>query len=297
METILIVSGGDSKYFDLLSELLLSLRRIPNGDKYNLAFLDGGLLANQKLFFTNNGVVVVDPGWRHPLAEKRCRGRNHLKINIAKLHLDKIFPTYKTIIWLDGDTWLQNDQAIKLLTMVAKKNKFAIVSQASRLQDKHIEFRSWIFGLVSLRNILYKNAKRAGLPPSIIKKLQAKPTLNAGSYALSVDAPHWERFRFWQDIALKKGRLFTSDQLAMGLTVYEDKMPFEALPDICNYMGPWRWCTKRKLFIDYFAPYDPVSVVHLAGQDHMRVDDKYVIEIHDEDDNKIKKSLRYSSIY
>ena len=265
-------------------------------ERYNLAFLDGGLLDNQKLFFTNNKVKVVDPGWRHPLAERKCRGRNHLKINIAKLHLDKIFPAYKTIIWLDGDTWLQNEQAIKLLSLVAKKNKFAIVSQASRLQDKHLEFRPWLFGLVSLRNILYKNAKRAGLSGPIIKTLQAKPTLNAGSYALSSEAPHWERFRFWQDIVLRKGRLFTSDQLAMGLTVYEDKMPFEALPDICNYMGPWRWCTKRKIFIDYFAPYEPVSVVHLAGHDQMRLDKQYLIAMLDQDDNHIRRSLRYSSV-
>ena len=296
MKTVLLVSGGDSKYFDLLSELLLSVRNLPNGKRYNLAFLDGGLLDNQKLFFTNNKVKVVDPGWRHPLAERKCRGRNHLKINIAKLHLDKIFPAYKTIIWLDGDTWLQNEQAIKLLSLVAKKNKFAIVSQASRLQDKHLEFRPWLFGLVSLRNILYKNAKRAGLSGPIIKTLQAKPTLNAGSYALSSEAPHWERFRFWQDIVLRKGRLFTSDQLAMGLTVYEDKMPFEALPDICNYMGPWRWCTKRKIFIDYFAPYEPVSVVHLAGHDQMRLDKQYLIAMLDQDDNHIRRSLRYSSV-
>jgi hypothetical protein len=121
LKTVLLVSGGDSKYFDLLSELLLSVRNLPNGKRYNLAFLDGGLLDNQKLFFTNNKVKVVDPGWRHPLAERKCRGRNHLKINIAKLHLDKIFPAYKTIIWLDGDTWLQNEQAIKLLSLVAKK--------------------------------------------------------------------------------------------------------------------------------------------------------------------------------
>jgi hypothetical protein len=61
-------------------------------------------------------------------------------------------------------------------------------------------------------------------------------------------------------------------------------------------MGPWRWCTKRKIFIDYFAPYEPVSVVHLAGHDQMRLDKQYLIAMLDQDDNHIRRSLRYSSV-
>ena len=296
-KNLLLVSGGDTKYFNLLRELLYSVRNLPDGNKVNLAFLDGGLKANEVDFFKKKNVAVVDPGWLHPIAEKKCRGRNFLKINIAKLHLDKIFPEYKIIIWIDGDAWLQNTSAIKLFELVALKKKLAIVSQASRLQENHIAFKNSFFNFVKLRNILYKNAVRSGLNRSICLNLQGRPTLNAGAYALHQSSAHWENFRYWQDIILKKGRLFTSDQLAMGLAIYQDNLSYEALPDICNYMGPWRWCQKRKLFVDYFAPYDPISVVHLAGHDNMRADPATKITVMDMNDASIEKSLRFKGKY
>ncbi|MDC0422818.1 hypothetical protein OAL85_00890 [Methylophilaceae bacterium] len=292
-KNILLVSGGDTKYFNLLCELLNSIRNLPDGDRINLAFLDGGLKEKEINFFKKNNVNVVDPGWRHPIAEKKCKGRDFLKINIAKLHLDKIFPEYKIIIWIDGDAWLQSTSVIKLFELVALKKKLAIVSQATRLQENHISFKNAFFNFVKLKNILYKNAVRSGLSRSICLNLQGRPTLNAGAYGLHQSSGHWENFRYWQDIILRKGRLFTSDQLAMGLAIWQDNLSYEALPDICNYMGPWRWCKKRKIFVDYFAPYDPISVVHLAGQDKMRADPSTKITIMDMNDAPILKSLRF----
>ena len=59
-------------------------------------------------------------------------------------------------------------------------------------------------------------------------------------------------------------------------------------------MGPYRWSKKQNLFTDYYAPYDTVSIMHMVGQDKMRLDKNYTIDIFDEDDNIIKMSLRYN---
>ena len=293
---LVIVSGGDANYFPLLFELAQSLRALPEGENYRLAFLDGGLTAEHKNKLQTLDADVLDPGWCHPLAEKKCRGRDYLKINIAKLHLDKLFPEADITLWIDGDTWFQNLNAVRLFNQVANKKKFAVVSQASRLQDSHIAFRKKLPGLVELRNILYKNARKAGFSKTITTNLMARPTLNAGAYALHKDALHWESFRKWQDIILKKGRLFTSDQLAFGLTVFQDKLPFEALPDICNYRGPWRWNEETNEFVDYYAPYEPVSIMHLCGQDEMRDNPEHAISMLNSKDQTIYKSLRYSIV-
>ena len=293
-DKITIVSGGDTKYFQLLKELAHSMRDKPEGKDINIVFLDGGLSKEDINYFKNLDINVINPGWCNSLAERRARGRDFLKINIAKLYLDQLIPNTEIIIWVDADAWIQNFDFINLYDLVARKKKLAVVSQASRLQPHHIQYRKWIFHqLVELRNILYKNARRSGLKPSEIKSLQARPTLNAGSYALHIDAPHWKQFRFWQNEILKKGRLFTSDQLAMGLTIYHDNFSYEALPDICNYMGPWRYSNEDNIFVDYYAPYNPVSVMHLAGQDLHRSDLDHMVDILDLDDKKIKKSLRY----
>lgn len=293
-DKITIVSGGDRKYFQLLKELAHSIRDKPEGKKIDIVFLDGGLSKENIAYFNNLNINIIDPGWCNSLAKKKAWGRDFLKINIAKLHLDLLIPNSEIIIWIDADAWIQNFDFINLYSLVARKKKLAIVSQASRLQPQHIQYRKWFFHqLVELRNILYKNARRSGLKSSEIKSLQARPTLNAGCYALHIDAPHWKQFRFWQNEILKRGRLFTSDQLAMGLTIYHDNFSYEALPDICNFMGPWRYSNEDKVFVDYFAPYDPVSVMHLAGQDLHRSDLEHKVEVLDLDDKIIKKSLRY----
>jgi hypothetical protein len=293
-EKITIVSGGNTKYFQLLKELAHSVRDKPEGKDINIVFLDGGLSKEDIDYFKNLNINVINPGWCNSLDERRAKGRDFLKINIAKLYLDQLISNTEIIIWVDADAWIQNFEFINLYDLVARKKKLAIVSQASRLQPQHIQYRKWFFHqLVELRNILYKNARRSGLKLSEIKSLQARPTLNAGSYALHIDAPHWKQFRFWQNEILKKGRLFTSDQLAMGLTIYHDNFSYEALPDICNYMGPWRFSNEDNVFVDYYAPYNPVSVMHLAGQDLHRSDLDHKVDILDLDDKKIQKSLRY----
>jgi hypothetical protein len=58
-------------------------------------------------------------------------------------------------------------------------------------------------------------------------------------------------------------------------------------------MGPWRYSNEDNIFVDYYAPYNPVSVMHLAGQDLHRSDLDHMVDILDLDDKKIKKSLRY----
>ena len=293
-EDVTIVSGGDSKYFQLLKELALSIREKHEGKSINIVYLDGGLTSEDINYFKSLNIKVVDPGWCNPIAEQKAAGRNFLKINIAKMHLDKILPNRKIIIWIDADAWLQTFASIDLFSMVANKNKLAIVSQATRLESKNIQFKKiFTHRFVELRNILYKNARRAGLKTDLIEKMQGRPTLNAGAYSLHVKAPHWERLRHWQNEILKKGRLFTSDQLSIGLTIYHDQLTYEALPDICNYIYPWRYDEDKNLFVDYFAPYTPVSIVHLAGQDQSRNDHLYEVKMLNQNDQIIKKTLRY----
>ena len=293
-EDVTIISGGDSKYFQLLKELALSIREKLEGKSINIVYLDGGLTSENINYFKSLNIEVVDPGWCNPIAEQKAKGRNFLKINTAKMYLDKILPNKKVIIWIDADAWLQTFESIDLFSLVAKKNKHAIVSQAKRLENKNIQFKKvFTHRFVELRNILYKNARRAGLTKDLIEKMQGRPTLNAGAYALHVNAPHWKRFRYWQNEILKKGRLFTSDQLSIGLTIYHDELSYEALPDICNYINPWRYDEENKLFVDYFAPYTPISIVHLAGQDKNRSDALYKVEMLNLKDQAIQKSLRY----
>ena len=37
-------------------------------------------------------------------------------------------------------------------------------------------------------------------------------------------------------LAAKKGRIFETDQVALALSIYEDKIPTQFLPAYCNWM-------------------------------------------------------------
>ncbi len=294
--SFIIVSGGDANYFPLLADLVTSIRNLPEGKQAALGMLDGGLTQEQVSWFEAEGVNVVKPGWPVPKTEIRIRGREYLLINLNKPALDQLFPEYDVIVWLDGDTWVQTWDAIPLLTHVARKGKLAIVSRASRLQTSHIRMRRRWFGWVEPRGVLFKNAKRAKLPSRLAWSLVNRPVLNAGAYALRQNAPHWEHWRKWQKLCLRHGRPFSSDQLSLALTIYEDGLPYEALPEVCNYMGPWRIDQDKGLLVDYFAPYNPVSVVHLVGKDSGRVMAGQTRPGVDQNDNPVNLLLGYRAL-
>ncbi len=188
-------------------------------------------------------------------------------------------------------TW----EAIPIYAEVARRGRLAVVSQASRLQSHHIALRRRLFGWVEPRGILFKNASRAKLPKSLAWSLVSRPVLNAGVYALRQDAPHWARWRKWRDDCLEHGRIFTAGQLALALTIYQDRLPHDALPESCNYMGPWRVDTGRGLLVHHFAPHDAVSIVHLVAQEALRADAGQSVAGLDCDDAPIDVPLRYAA--
>lgn len=292
---LIVVTGGDAKYFALLKEQLASIRRLPQGKDLPLAVLDGGLEADQVAALEGAGARVVRPEWPSPELGRRYGGREYLRINLNKANLDRLFPEYQVILWLDGDTWLQTWDAVPLFCAVAAKGKLAVVSQASRLQLSHMALRRRWFGWVAPRGILFKGARRARLPADVAWALVDRPVLNTGAFALRRDAPHWAAWRAWQSRCTAHGRAFTSDQLALALAVYLDGLPHEALPETCNYMGPWRLDRARGLLVHHYAPYDPLSVVHLVGLDAMRMDPSVTVPGLDMDDQALDLPLRYGA--
>lgn len=292
-----IITGGDFRYFDLINELCESVNKLEDKN-IKISVLDGGLSKDQLSTFKAKDIDVIDPGWPDAETAIRAGKKKYLKIELAKLNLDRLFPNAKYLFWVDSDAWFQNSLALDIARTVLKKNKLAIVSQASRLQSYHMTVKRVFGSLFILKNILYKNAVKAKLPYNLINELISRPTLNAGVFAIANNAPHWKRFRHWQKklIKNKKIRLFTTTQLAIGIVSYYEKLAFEALPEICNYMGPYRWSNDTNLFVDYYAPYDAVSIMHLVAQDEMRDNSKYLIKMLDENDNVIKKSLRFCEL-
>ncbi|MEN6541616.1 hypothetical protein [Parvibaculum sp.] len=268
----ILVTGGDGKYFPLIAELVSSIRTHPAGSAYPIGIIDAGLTDDQVAKLRGVGCNVVTPDWEYDFLAARSGGRTHLKAEIGKAFMPKYFPDHDVLVWIDADAWVQDFSAVELLIKGASQGKLAIVPQIGRYYSTEIRL-DWFFGgIARVRSMLYKSAARCGLPSSVCQTLASKPTLNAGVFALRADAPHWARLRKWQEIGARRGRVFTSTQLALALAVYEDGLPVELMPETCNYMGPWRHDSISSKLVEYYLPNAPVGIVHLASENAIRAD-------------------------
>ena len=99
-------------------------------------------------------------------------------------------------------------------------------------------------------------------------------------------------------IALKKGKIFCSEQIAMNITIYHDKQKIEILPAYCNWilLDNLKFDTIRNTFVEPYLPNHEIGIIHLAGKnnDHIRNNKEYLSEIPTLDDKIVKKSLRFN---
>ena len=287
----LIATGADAAYFPLASELWDSVQAV--SAEVGFGVIDAGLTEPQRAWFAERGAQVVRPRLVAPAAE---RARPALAVNLGKLWLDELFPGFDVLIWLDADTWVQDWDAVALLAGAAGGGALAIVPGSGRAWTRQLDVR-WLLGgiggLAQVRSFNFKNGWHARLPLSVCRDIGNRALLNAGSFALRADAPHWARLRHWQAHILRHGKPFTSDQLAMALVVYHEGMAVELLPTGCNYVAPWRVDPARPALLESYYPYKPVGIVHLAAQKTMRFDPSVTVPLTGTDGRIWQASLRH----
>ena len=102
---------------------------------------------------------------------------------------------------------------------------------------------------------------------------------------------------------LAAGNIFGSEGLAINMSVYIDDLETEFLPLNCNWITSNllpKYDENQKTFVEPFLPNYKIGIIHLAagiwknGID-MRLDKSIEIELETLNNNKITKSLRYSS--
>ncbi len=293
-EKIAFVSSADKNYFPLLIEWVASLQRFPSLSEHDICIFDAGLDPDQRTMLGQMGCKIVAPEWPCKIQKWKLRGRNYLKSCICRPFIPKIFPNYDLYIWMDCDTWLQTQEAVDLLIRGAGKNALAIIPQIDRNMQKMLRV-SWFGGFVKkVRSFYYSNARRA-FSGKIARELCAKPLLNAGVFALRGDAPHWQA---WQELiikALRKGRIFTAEQLSLGVLIHLKGYKAEFLPFWCNWLCEIipHWSEEDLIFVEPSLPHHPISVLHLCGFDEMRSNREITEDITTTTGEIVTKTLRY----
>jgi len=298
-----IITLADSNYFDMLNELVDSIKKHPESEKTSICVLDAGLTEEQIKIIEEKVYKVKKANWDIEVPNYKVHGKEWLKSQVSRAFLPNYFPEFKKYLWIDCDAWVQDWNCIKLYFKACENGKLGItqtMGQGYRIMSKV----KWLVGSLALiKSQNYKHARSSGTKEEDARKIAFAPHLNIGVFSLEKDSICWD---VWQENlrkTLSKGKIFGSEGLAINLSVYVDNVPTEFLPLNCNWIASNllpKYNSIAQIFVEPNLPNYEIGIMHLAagiwvGGKDMRLNKDLKINIETLKGDKALKSLRYQS--
>jgi hypothetical protein len=250
----IVVTAADEAYEDLLFDLVASLQ--PHLESLNLAMgcLDIGLSDRARQKLASLPVTLAKPSWPfrpQPLFDADpkylCRA--------ARPFLPDLFPGFKTYVWMDADTWLQDPACIKWLVAASGYADLAGIPTVHR---------SYVFREHDMTWLIRRYEMAFGR--TIAMKLMQQSYLNSGVFASSARSPLWKKFASRFQAALDRWQGdFLSDQAVLNAVSQLDGITTEKLPAqanwICHLARPV-WDPRRRMFCAPGMPFEPLMILH-----------------------------------
>ena len=301
MNTKAIVTLADSNYFELLEELINSIKAHDESKDISICVLDSGLTKEQVNILKSKVYSVKKAKWDIEIPSYKVRKKEWLKSQVSRAFLPNYFPEFDKYLWIDCDAWINSWSAIDLYFRACEDGKLGItqsIGPGYRIMSKV----KWLLGRIAvIKSQNYKHAKSSGVEDSIARKLAFAPHINIGVFSLEKNSKCW---KIWQENlkkTLSKGKVFGSEGLAINIAVYHDNVEVEFLPLKCNWITSHllpKYDVKHQTFVEPFLPNEKIGIMHLAAgiwknNKDMRLNKDIKIEIKTLDGKKIKKSLRF----
>jgi len=297
MKKNVIVAMSDSNYFELLIELVDSIKSFEESKSIAICILDAGLNKNQISQLEGKVDSIKKAEWDIEVSSFKVRGKEWLKSQVSRAFLPKYFPGYNKYLWIDADAWVNKWEAIDLYFKASDKNRLAISTSADRAYGRVLR-AEWLFGgWAKIKSQNYKHAKSSGFSEDDARKVALMPHLNIGVFCLNEKAPHWKIWQKNLKKALSSGKIFGSEQIAMNISVYVDNVEIDILPAYCNWtlINKLKFDLKKQSFVEPYTPNHEIGIVHLAGKnnDDSRKDKNFLRNVETLDGQIIKKSVRF----
>ena len=230
MKNNVIVSLADSNYFELLNELINSIKSFSESSDVAICILDAGLTEEQKNLLSKKVEEIKSAEWDIEVPGYKIRGKEWLKSQVSRAFLTKYFPNYKKYLWIDCDAWVQDWSSIELYFKACENGKLGI-TQTMGSGYKITSKVKWIFGkIASVKSQNFKHALSSKIGIDKARKLAFAPHINIGVFSLEKESSCWKS---WQDNlfqTLNSGKIFGSEGLAINMSVYIDEVDTEFLP-------------------------------------------------------------------
>jgi len=301
MKKNVIVSLADANYFDLLLELVESIKSFKESSEVAICILDAGLTKEQLEILSKKVDEIKKAEWDIDVPGYKVMGKEWLKSQVSRAFLPKYFPNYNKYLWIDCDAWVQDWSSINLYFKACENGKLGI-TQTMGPGYKIMSKVKWIFGKIALiKSQNFKHAIKSKIALNEARKLAFAPHINIGVFSLEKDSLCWSNWQKNLTKTLSSGQVFGSEGLAINMSVYIDEIDTEFLPLNCNWIASNllpKFSESTNAFVEPYLPNHKIGIMHLAaglwkdGKD-MRVNKDIKIEIKTLEDKTILKSLRY----
>lgn len=288
----IVVTGCDSAYAPLARDLVQSIREKAELADLPIGVLDLGLDGDQIDIFTSYDVEIRKVGWDLDFPgrdewEKQLPG---YKAMVSRSFLREHFPGYSTYLWMDADTWVQRPDSILNIIQGTNESTLLISAELDR------QFGHYLKGPAIWQ--VYHNWYAEIFGKDIANKMNLRPMLNCGIFALSANAPHWQAWRKIHEAGLSRNTTvspatFMIEQLALNIATYLNQLNVTLLPSgynwLCHHAMPV-WSTEQEVFLEPSIPNSEISILHLSQKDKIGLHD---IDLLDRPGTQNKMTLRY----
>jgi hypothetical protein len=301
MKKNVIVSLADSNYFDLLNELVDSIKNFEKSRDIAICILDAGLTDQQKTILSKKVDEIKSAEWDIEVPAIKVKGKEWLKSQVSRAFLPKYFPNYEKYLWIDCDAWVNDWEAVELYFKACENGKLGI-TQTLGPGYKIISKVKWLFGKVAIiKSQNFKHAVKSKIGLFNARKLAFAPHINIGVFSLEKNSPGWLSWQKNLEVTLKSGNIFGSEGLAINMSVYIDELETEFLPLNCNWIASNllpKFDEVKSTFVEPYLPNYKIGIMHLAagiwdGDRDMRLHKEIKIKILSIQNNSLSKSLRF----
>ena len=303
MNSKAIVTLADANYFNLLLELINSIKSHKESKDISICILDAGLEPEQKEALLKKVDEIKSAEWDIEVPDFKVKDKEWLKSQVSRAFLPKYFPKYNKYLWIDCDAWVNDWQCIELYFKACDDGKLGI-TQSIGPGYKITSRVNWLFGkLAIIKSQNFKHAVKSNIGYSKARKLAFAPHINIGVFSLESNSPGWASWQKNLKQTLKAGNIFGSEGLAINMSVYIDNLKTEFLPLNCNWITSNllpKFDEKQNTFVEPYLPNYKIGIIHLAagiwkdGKD-MRTNKDIKIKIETLEKKFLEKSLRFNN--
>ena len=301
MKKNVIVSLADSNYFNLLNELIDSIKHFDKNNTTAICILDAGLEKEQVSKLSSKVDEIKSAEWDIQVSSIKVKGKEWLKSQVSRAFLPKYFPNYNKYLWIDCDAWVNDWSSIELYFKACENGKLGITQTLGpgyRIMSKV----NWLFGKIAIiKSQNFKHAISSKIGIEKARKLAFAPHVNIGVFSLEKNSNCWDVWQKNLETTLKSGKIFGSEGLAINMSIYIDNVETEFLPLNCNWIASNllpKFDEKNHTFVEPYLPNNKIGIMHLAAgiwddKRDMRIDSSVKIQIKTLENKNVSKSLRF----